>query len=1665
MSKLFNHTVQPLGSTTSPVEDLALEIEDAFTSIEKTVDVSNTVINNFGDTIGNPVFEDLEGHGVNKSVSEVHNMLSDESNIVLKDIPNQGTLTLSYTDPNTGTIISLREIPYDQDFTDKNQFKYSGKLVTLNIRVPSNSSVAINTTYATKTFTLGGEKFLSNVISKEDGTFALQPVKLGTNSYSLVYGISIKNNPEKHFDKSLSFFVKEEGSEEYKKLQVTDYTYEDDSLTFNTNDLPDDLSSVKVLAFAQNTSISALLNALYKEFREHSHSKGEMTSNIEASELANRFVNTDKINYKDDNIDNYLFPQYFNREGYNPDLDAVYENSILGDVFISRVISDTVQKFKGLDADSNALIFADPVRGHKLKYSRQDEALVLNTVMPMNGLRVLVNDEEKYGLGINDSKLRSNSTGLRVEPQQNTFNVKSEKDDEKYTSNFDKIVADESELEKVKAGTININDVSITEHEDGSSLEFTSKNKDKKVIFSTPVEAKTVIIDRLVSPNEVSFKALGTNWAKFGDISFKVNEDNDLVVTDEGDPKDNKIIYKLPTKYDGRITANHISPTTINFGNIVYTVDDNTLGLNIFSTVPDQSFVTFQNLTKFTSGLEYSLGKGDIQIGDITFKDDADSNYIIVESGKEETELLFKNKVVFKHLTTEQDSKVNIYSANFDKAFFGGVVLEKTSDDLAINHTDPSHPIGTLKVNVPTNLENVTYNRLTGPTGSTATMDSLEVSNLTIGGVVISTNGVLTGNVGNTQPGQQPPTPVPTPGATASPSVPGATLSFAAKLEANELSAKQATIDLLNINAADAKALKIGHGLFSPDTDLNTTLTSTVDKAKFKVSMDSEFKNLLASSLTASSLISTEGTLEKVNIGQVSISTTDDDVTVSRSDSTAVFKLNLPVEAQDFTAVNFSTTNDATMKNIFGTTITVNGIKWSSDDEGNSTFSTEDTDKRINFNLPVYFSNSRSKLNGSEDYKLLPDDKISINADNYISNHNGKFIAKMSKGYSYVGSGKDTGIKFILEEDSLPSMQQYVASNVGGVAGETEKNAFVEIDVNDGLYLLQSTSKKIQHKGTIYGFNDPSAQQNISDLRRWVRAPLFSGPIEAERINLAMVDSSDRNGISIGETRISVIGPNTDCPTGLTTFESGEGIHFVAPLAKDNTCRNLTYQEVNVGPLAVKGDISAENSMTVTEDLMVGGTASAGFLDITQEASVNSIKISDTLTVTGKAEFKNSLDVANTITAAGAIQTKGDFEGQNVRVARDAEIQRDLRVANDTYISGDTVIEGSLSIAKGFQTSGVVKTVGLEVEDFKSHRGEILTNFKVAGEQVIGGKLSVEASTTIGGNAYIKSRLEVDEDIVAKNLYSIKDTTVRGNFDVLGNTELSGNVINIGSDGTKTQINGKLTINTDVLSVNSPTRIFNTLKVSEGAEFASQVHAKAGMMVDAGIQAKGVISTESNVEVGASLSAKTAEIAQDVRVGSSLVANSLTADSLVIEQRASINNLTISGSLSMPTDTTIVVGDVKANSFTQTNANMMSTFAGTLYVGKKLEVANDLKVSGAIVFDSGELQITSLGMKGKDAVIDINKVRADVITGNSRIQPPPELAMSGNPSAMTLSNIISTATNYVRLENSLFEGITVFAQPVVAGTVYYTDLVQIKETQGSNRSNSVDLTARRALYA
>lgn len=164
MQNLFEHTVQPLGSTTSPVEDLALEVTDAFEKIEEIVETDPKMIKSFRDAIGSPIFNSLKSHLTTKKVTESHNILERESNIVLENIPDVDSLSIFYVSQTTGDVVNLIKVDNNSDFTNKNEYKLDGKVILLNVDIPANKSTVFTVVYQTTTFGLNNKKLIPNVI-------------------------------------------------------------------------------------------------------------------------------------------------------------------------------------------------------------------------------------------------------------------------------------------------------------------------------------------------------------------------------------------------------------------------------------------------------------------------------------------------------------------------------------------------------------------------------------------------------------------------------------------------------------------------------------------------------------------------------------------------------------------------------------------------------------------------------------------------------------------------------------------------------------------------------------------------------------------------------------------------------------------------------------------------------------------------------------------------------------------------------------------------------------------------------------------------------------------------------------------------------------------------------------------------------------------------------------------------------------------------------------------------------------------------------------------------------------------------------------------------------------------------------------------------------------
>lgn len=1671
MSKIFNHTVQPLGSNKSPVEDLAIEVAEAFDSLESVVDTSTSTVVSITDAIGNPLFQSLEKHKVIRDVTESHTLLENESDIILENEPDKTDFTLSYKDLVSNNLINLTQIDYNSDYTNNNQFKIKGKVVNLNVRVPENTSLTLSVNYRTESFGLNNKKFLSNVIKKEDNSFLITPVSTSINSFSLDYETNISDNLSsfiKDTQNQLYFFYTTDG-DSFFKLEVNSYSIENNIVTIFTDEL--DLSlNPSIISYINNTSISELLDALYYEFKNHSHSNHDLTQNIDSKDLINRFVNNNLINYKSGEVTNYQFPQYMNREGYNENLDSVYENSMLGTLFLSRIITDSVQKFKGLDKDSNKIIFGDPILGPALNYNKDEVALTLSSLANINGLSIITNSDEKYSLKLNGSVFKSNNIdNLKIEPQGNTLSLVSSDINQKYTFKFDN--ADSrglSTLDNIKSNTISINNIDLKKSEDNFSLSITKRDDpagliEPKIKIIPEIIARKISVESLVSQNDVTFNTLNANSINFGDVSFDKNSTG-LIVGSGGN--DNlKLIYDLPVEFNkvsvSALNSPLITPDTIKIGDVVLSKNGDAAnkGLVVWSTNPS-SDIQFNSKVKFNdvesedivseSGNITNLLTDVLGIGDISILKNPEGN-VEITSTTGNSKIIFKSPVELQEATSKIESNITLESLISKLMKLGAHTFEEQANGDLLVTTDNTKPDSKIYFKSKVKFDSIEPLVIKGE-NSSGFIKTLGVKDLKIG------TSTFTSNTDNHL--------VLEPTTLTSDEFHLNTTTRIKKAFIEELVTESFVVTNMN-----SDSFKIGEVLVTKDSDDNLTFTSSsTDK---KVLFNSEVNLNLAKANDLRALTSTleEVKTKSLRVGSIALqkNTSSNSMNIVREDLESEINVDVPVKFKTATINNLISPNEATFNKLSMSALSLNDFNFKKEDGTNNleldyTLDTAtNTQALFKIKAKTVASDLLAEIFSASNFKMYNGDKISIDSSNYLSNNNNKFNFVTNNSVNIIGSSKKSGLSFSYDINGVSVYKQYIASNSGSTAVDADKNMFVELDTTDGIYFLKPTNRKISKNNVVYGFNDPTSQKDISDLRKWFRSNIFAGDIDGSSLNLAVGDGEYKNGISIGETRLSVIGPNTECPSGLTIFESGDAVHLVKPLGAGETgCRNLTYQEMNIGGLNTKGELSVDGNAAITESVIVNGTVSTGNLAVTEETELVDTSIAGTLNVAGEATFLSSIVFKNDITLTNDLVSSGQFKVKSIEVDSDLDVGRNLKVYGDISVSNDLDLGGSLSLKSGINSNGVIKSEGIDTTNLRSENLSVLGNATVAGVTVLQGKVEIKSSSQIQGNLDISNGLTVRESVTASNIFTLKDATIAGTLRAKDAVEFEGRSISIGSDESVIQLNGKLQFNTKDVVFNSPVKIFNTVRITDDTEISGTLVNKSGIVAESFIEAKGRIVTDSTLETKANLIARTGSISQNFEVGSSLTSNNITAVSVAVTNNASIANLTISNSLSMPIDTSIVAGEVKFASIIQTNSTLTNTFAGELSVSRNVEMLQDLSVGRNLVFNSGALSISSVGIKGEDAKIDVNTIVAYEIKGREKIQPPVELTMSSNSGAKNISTLIAQR-DFIRLDHIVSEGISVFNQPIVANTIYYNDLIFIGNDETT--TGAVNILVTRALYS
>ena len=1882
MSKFFQHTPQKIGSSTSPTSDLALEVSEAFHKVEGLLDTEGTSLISFKDALGNALFSSIKPHKVTSEVSETHTMLENESDIVLENKPDKDDIVVYYLSEDSSVTKTIEKIDSNKDFTDVDQYKLLGKVLRLNIRVPKNASLTLTVDYSTTTFDLNGHKFLPNVIKKDNEEFFIKPSNILLDSFELDFETNLSDSLDKRINnpqESLHFFYSYDRNT-FEELTVTDYSIVDNKILINGNSLPTNLVDLEVIAYASNTSISELVDALVYEFINHDHSNNNISKNISHKDVTNRFVNTAKISYKDSEVINYEHPQYLNREGYNPNLDSVYENAFLGDFFVSRVIDEAVQKFKGLDKDSYKIMFGEPTIGPSLKYSYVEEAMLLNSIAPLNSLYIKNNFNDKYVLRLNNTVIKSNAVDkLKIKPEGNTLDIRSGTDT-KYSVLADKIYSKENHLESVITQSVTVNGITISGDANGKSAVISSADVDSILKIDSNVVMNKLNVSELVSDSSVSFNKVKTSQVEFNDISFINTAEDNVQVISSSDTKKLEITVPLVVKEleTPRLTVGDLKPNQITFGDVTLGVNSdpidnglvvtnnnsaestiafinavkfNTLsadaitsenstlnnitakllkigGISLYKTVDNNltfsgagNKVIFNTIAQFVDlkAVNSNIDKGiitdlvvdSLKIGEVLLRKTLDSNLSITSSinkvivgatmalsevtatsivspvntldkitsqrltlGKvllanvndnivvtsEVNKVIFSapvemNKTLIGEITANTATITDITSDQFK---MGEVVFNKTLDDIVISSVANS-----LIITADTAIDDLTSESISVEdlTSVNSTLDNLTTNNVNIGLVKLAktlennlhisselnkviieaplelanvtsfsnskinlhsiisksikignhsflemANGDMQLNVSNEARPDSTVTinsklitkviqPLEIRGENATgflnniemnilkignskianyegktviqPTTPEVdkliinTTTEMIKASVDELQSDEATLTKVY-----SKNVQVGPISFREDLEGNALITATSSDHTLAFQAATKFlKTTIERAIIA--LVESKNVItDKVTIGSIGLIKDVDtgNMIVARVDTLSKIVFDAPAEFNSAKIVSLVTTGLAKVEALEATSINIANFIFKKAEGTNNLVVNSNSQDKFEIRTPMTAQKFTAEIFSAFNYTLFNNDRISIDADNYISNTNNRFEIANTKPISVVGSSRDSGIAFTHAIGARPSYKQYISANSGAPAVVTEKNVFIETDVSAGVFLLQPAGSKITKDSIVYGFNDSTAQVNISDLTRWFRNDLYIKDLEASAGHFGINDANKKNGVSIGDTRISVTGIDTDCPPGLTIFESQDAINFVRPLsANQKGCRDVVYQSLNTGPISVEGIASIDGSLAVTEDIIANGTI--GATDISLNGTIEAVDalINGNLDVKGKATFSSDITFKNDIELVNDLNAAGRLKGRSLEVKEDISIGKSISIGEDATVERELTVRGGLNLNSGMTAEGTIKAEALNVENITAQNIMLLRNLEVAGGVEVQGKVGIKSSAVVEGSLTVNNYLDVKDNVSTKDIYVLRDAVIKERLTVQNGMEVSGRTISIGSNTSQITLTGKLQLDTTDVKFNSAVFIYENLRITGDIISAGQIQNKGGIYTDSSINAKGSITSESTIETESNIIAKTIEVGRNLSVENSITANNITTESISVSGTASVANLNISKSLSMPVDTSIVAGDVRFGSITQTQPSSLNSFAGDLTVAGDAEILKDLEINQNLTFNNDSLTINSNGIKGSEAKIEVDSIKANSYKGSETIQIPNHLAIARNAGANAVGNLIPNK-QFARIDYLVCDGIAVFNQAITAETVYYKNLVFAGDNDGDT-TGAVNIVARRALYA
>lgn len=492
-TNFFEHSTIPQNSQISPVESLASEVSEAFERLSVILNTSNA-IPSFSTILGNYILLDVNYHGVEEDYTDSFSVGQSTKDLVLTAEPVTIT-SVSYLNTSTNTEITLTQKLPSQAFTGKEEYKVIGKVVHLSTDL---SNITVKVKYRGLRRLFGNLKLKPNVIKNTNNTYLLPLTNTVGSTYEVTYDQAISTQLEKLFNStvldSTNLFLLIKDGDEFKNIPYTSVVVTGSTVRFELDQpLTDDYSAV---VYASNVTIAEFLTAFYKEFINHNHSKTASEKLISHANLTDLYKNTSAIFYKDIGITNYEHPQYLNREGYNPALTSVYENALLGDLFIASKITEFDQSYKSLLKNSNSILFGDPVSGSKLYFDSDKKAIVLLSGNNLNGLDIEIGTTNKAISINNTSYIKESETTLQIHGKNDVVEIVPLNGTGTSVLKSDEVRANDKVITpSLKTGELEVGNVLVNAVGDNIEIQVVDATKNTKFISSVTMDIEDLNAD------------------------------------------------------------------------------------------------------------------------------------------------------------------------------------------------------------------------------------------------------------------------------------------------------------------------------------------------------------------------------------------------------------------------------------------------------------------------------------------------------------------------------------------------------------------------------------------------------------------------------------------------------------------------------------------------------------------------------------------------------------------------------------------------------------------------------------------------------------------------------------------------------------------------------------------------------------------------------------------------------------------------------------------------------------------------------------------------------------------------------------------------------------------------------------------------------------------